>query len=254
MNHFLFFTPSRLRASLAIFFLPFLAISAQAFTLPADSQQIILGLADNWQSSTFTIQTFEKQPNGQWLAISGQIPVRGGRDGLVWGRGLHPLTANTVIKKEGDWKTPCGVFALGGAYGYSANIQKHPNLPYHQIIPGDLWVEDSQSPKYNQFIALGRPANSDWERRQQMRLNDPAHSLKLFIDHNAAPDIQPGAGSSIFFHIWRANGGKPTAGCTAMAKDHLQEIIAWVDPAKKPLYVLLPKNVYEKVKIEWRLP
>ena len=231
-----------------------LTANAGAFTLPANSEQLILGISDSWNSSAFNLQFFEKQRDGQWRAVSGQIPVRGGRDGLVWGRGLHPLTANSTIKKEGDWKTPCGVFAIGGAYGYAPNIKKHAKLPYHQIANGDLWVSDTNSPQYNQFVALGRPTVSDWEKREQMRLGDPSHSLKLFIAHNSAPNIQSGAGSAIFFHLWRANGDKPTAGCTAMSRDNLEKLIAWIDPGKKPLYVLLPEEIYHKVKTEWKLP
>ncbi|MDR0534112.1 MAG: L,D-transpeptidase family protein [Verrucomicrobiales bacterium] len=232
----------------------FLAIGVRAFTLPPGSQQLVLGIADDWQSSRITLQCFEKQNDNRWLTVSGSIPARGGRDGLVWGRGLNPLTANSIVKKEGDWKTPCGVFAIGGAYGYAASVRKHANLPYHQIVPGDLWVSDTSSPQYNQFVALGHPAVSAWEKHEQMRLNDPSHSLKLFIAHNATPGIVPGDGSAIFFHIWRANGEKPTAGCTAMAQDDLAKLIAWIDPAKKPLYVLLPKDVYLKVKAAWQLP
>jgi len=248
------FAALRLRVNILSLFIIFVTVNANAFTLPTDSKQLILGLADDWQSSRITQQCFEKQNDGHWLAASGSIPARGGRGGIVWGRGLNPLTANSEIKKEGDWKTPCGVFAIGGAYGYAAGIEKHADLPYHQIMPGDLWVSDIHSPQYNQFVTLGRPAVSAWEKEQQMRLNDPSHSLKLFIGHNAAPGIVPGAGSAIFFHIWRANGEKPTAGCTAMARNDLVKLIAWIDPEKRPLYVLLPKDVYLKTKAGWQLP
>jgi L,D-peptidoglycan transpeptidase YkuD (ErfK/YbiS/YcfS/YnhG family) len=87
-----------------------------------------------------------------------------------------------------------------------------------------------------------------------MKQTDPAHALKLFIAHNAPPKVVPGAGSSIFFHIWRANGRKPTAGCTTMEEQKLRALIAKLDPARKPLYVLLPKPEYEKYRAAWKLP
>lgn len=86
-----------------------------------------------------------------------------------------------------------------------------------------------------------------WEFKQQMKLNDYAHSLKLFIRHNAAGDQGhpvAGGGSSIFFHIWRRDGQAPTAGCTAMSEENLRAMIAWLDPSKHPLYVLLPSREY----------
>ena len=230
------------------------AVGVQAFTLPDYCGQVILGLADDWDSSRITLQRFEREADGGWRAVSEKIPARIGQSGLAWGRGLHPPTPGGANKKEGDWKAPAGVFTIGEAYGYAANIEKRGNLPYNQIKPGDLWVEDPSSPHYNQLVVLDRPANSKWERQQQMHLNDAAHSLKLFIAHNAIPDIEPGAGSAIFFHIWRANGEVPSAGCTAMSGAELKKLIAWVNPDLEPLYVLLPLTVYEQVKKEWQLP
>jgi L,D-peptidoglycan transpeptidase YkuD (ErfK/YbiS/YcfS/YnhG family) len=87
-----------------------------------------------------------------------------------------------------------------------------------------------------------------------MNQKDPAHRLKYFIKHNADPDIIKGAGSSIFFHIWRDGGARSSYGCTVMAEESLRELIAWVDPRQKPLYVLLPKEVYEEKRQSWGLP
>jgi L,D-peptidoglycan transpeptidase YkuD (ErfK/YbiS/YcfS/YnhG family) len=87
-----------------------------------------------------------------------------------------------------------------------------------------------------------------------MKQGDPAHSLKLFIEHNSAQKAVPGAGSSIFFHIWRAGGTKPSAGCTTLSEQNLRSLIAAIDPAKNPVYVLLPEEEYRRVAREWKLP
>ena len=87
-----------------------------------------------------------------------------------------------------------------------------------------------------------------------MRQNDPAHSLKLFIAHNAPPKVVKGGGSSIFFHIWRDGGNRPTAGCTVMTEKNLRKLIAEVDPDQRPVFVLLPKAEYAKVRKAWGLP
>ena len=67
-------------------------------------------------------------------------------------------------------------------------------------------------------------------------------------------DRVKGGGSSIFFHIWRDNGGRPTAGCTVMSEDKLRDLIARIDPGKRPVYVLLTKEDYAKVRKAWGLP
>jgi L,D-peptidoglycan transpeptidase YkuD (ErfK/YbiS/YcfS/YnhG family) len=158
------------------------------------------------------------------------------------------------MKSEGDNRSPAGVFAIGGAWGYDSAIRKVPNQFYRQVTSRDLWVEDSASPKYNQFVVLDHEPSSAWEKKQQMRQNDDAHSLKLFIAHNAPPKVVPNAGSSIFFHIWRGGGTKPTAGCTTMEKSKLQWVISRIDPARNPVYVLLPSSEYQKYQNDWKLP
>lgn len=226
---------------------------AAAFEIPSSSRQLILGIADDWNSSKATLRLYEKS-GAKWQPVGDPWPSRLGKNGLVWGRGLHPVPAGATTKKEGDMRAPAGVFSVGGAWGYQASIPKHPKLFYRQVTPRDLWVEDPQSPHYNRNLILDRDPATAWEKKQQMKQSDPAHALKLFIAHNAPPKVIPNAGSSIFFHIWRAGGTKPTAGCTTMDEQKLRSLIARIDPTRHPVYVLLPSAEYEKYRAQWKLP
>ncbi|MEO0454652.1 MAG: L,D-transpeptidase family protein [Verrucomicrobiota bacterium] len=237
-----------------IAFLSVDGVARADFRVPPDCQQIILGIASDWNTSSATLRLYEKR-NGVWQAASDPWTNRLGKSGLAWGRGIHPDRLSGPSKKEGDGRTPAGVFELGGAYGYPQSIQKKSSLPYLSVTPADLWVEDSSSPYYNRHIRLNSAGpTSGWEQEQQMRQNDSAHRLKLFIKHNAEPDIKPKAGSAIFFHVWRMGGNRATTGCTVMSINRLEEMIAWVDPQLNPLYVILPKKVYEKYRDRWQLP
>ena len=229
------------------------AALAGGFELPADSTQCVVGVADGWDSSHATLNFYEKRA-GAWQRVGDAWPARLGRDGLVWGLGLHPLPTAVTRKREGDWRAPAGVFRIGGVWGYAASIRKHPQLSYHRVTSRDLWIEDPTSPDYNRHVALDHEPAGAWEQQQQMKQDDPAHALKLFIAHNAPPQVVANAGSSIFFHIWRADGGKPSAGCTTMAAAQLRVLIARLDPTQKPLYVLLPKADYARLRGSWKLP
>jgi len=224
-----------------------------AFELPQNSRQCLVGIADGWDSSSITLRLFERSGR-EWTQVGTEWKGRLGKSGLVWGLGIHPLPEGAVIKREGDWRTPAGIFRIGGAWGYAADTARHPNMPYNQITSRDLWVEDPGSPLYNQHVRLKAEPSTPWGRKQQMKQDDPAHSLKLFIAHNASPGIRPGAGSSIFFHIWREDGTKPTAGCTTMSGPNLRSLIAAIDPAKNPLYVILPRAEYDQLRGRWQLP
>ncbi len=240
----------------ALAFAVFGQTALNAGILPDGCSQAIIGNAATWDSSQVQISLLEKR-NGQWTLVKGPFPGRLGKSGLVWGYGLSAPPKGQKGKQEGDLRSPAGVFALGGIFGTVATPEKHGSLTYRKVTPNDLWVEDPSSRYYNQHLVLPKPASTKWELEQQMKLNDYAHSLKLFIRHNAPGD--PGrpiakAGSSIFFHIWRNNGGAPTAGCTTMSETNLRALIKWIDPAKKPVYILLPQKEYLKLRKDWGLP
>lgn len=228
-------------------------LPASAFQLPASSEQCLLGLADDWNSSTVTLCLYEKSGSA-WKPVAPPWQARLGKNGLVWGRGLHPIPSGITTKLEGDMRSPAGVFSIGGAWGNAVSIAKNPKLSYRRVTSRDLWVEDPSSPKYNQNVVLDHEPSTPWEKKQQMKQNDPAHALKLYIGHNSAPQAVPGAGSSIFFHIWRGGGSKPSAGCTTMEETKLRSLISSINPERQPLYVLLPKSEYAKFRSAWKLP
>ncbi|MEM9015748.1 MAG: L,D-transpeptidase family protein [Verrucomicrobiota bacterium] len=228
-------------------------VSVRAFELPAESQQCLVGIASSWNSSYVTLTWYEKT-GGNWQKQGASWKGRLGKNGLVWGKGLHPVPAGAATKKEGDRRAPAGVFDLGGAWGYERSIKKSPNLNYEQVTTRSLWYEDVSSPFYNMYRVIEHEPRTTQEKKAQMKQNDYAHSLKLFIAHNAYPNITPGAGSSIFFHIWRNSGGSATFGCTTMPESNLRQLISTVEPRKRPVYVLLPQAEYEQYRAAWKLP
>lgn len=224
-----------------------------AFELPSKCGQLVVGVTDSWDSSRVAVRLYERDGR-QWKLAAGPWNGRVGRGGLAWGRGLHPLPSGGRLKREGDWRAPAGVFHIGGAWGYDPAIKKHPRLPYQRVTSRDLWYEDPASPYYNQWRRLDREPSTAGEKKAQMKQNDHPHSLKLFIAHNAPPQPVPGAGSAIFFHIWRDGGAKPTSGCTTLPEPDLRGLIARVDPTRAPLYVLLPQAEYTRLRRAWKLP
>ena len=233
-----------------------LSLSVQAQVLSDKTTQVLVGMAEDWNSSHATLSLYEKK-GGEWKQVGKSWPSRLGKKGMAWGRGIHPLpkvAKGEVLKKEGDWKSPAGAFAIGGVWGYDRSIKKHRSLAYTRITSRHLWVEDAESKHYNRQVVLKHEPKTEWEKKAQMRQNDPAHALKMFIAHNAPPNVVKGGGSSIFFHIWRDNGGRPTAGCTVMSEDKLRDLIARIDPDKRPVYVLLTKADYARYRKAWGLP
>lgn len=232
-----------------------LALPVFGQTVPPASRQAVVAYTSSWNSSYADLYFYERaNSQAAWSKAGGPVKVRLGRKGSAWGLGIHSNPSGVTLKKEGDGRSPAGIFYLGGAWGDAPAIKKHPNLPYRRVTPRDLWVEDSTSPHYNSHQILPYTPKSTWEKKQQMKQNDQAHSLKLFIAHNPPPKAKPYAGSAIFFHIWRGGGSKPTAGCTTMEQAELQKLVAWVDPTKTPVYILLPTAEYKAKRAAWKLP
>jgi len=230
------------------------AVEATA-VIPPQTQQLIVGLARDWDDSYVVLQRYELR-NNRWQPVGPSVPGRLGRKGLAWGRGLHPPQPGRQ-KEEGDQRSPAGVFRLGGLYG-SLPVEKlklKPKMTYHRVTPDCLWVEDPHSPYYNQYLRAKTPGRlTTWEKQQQMKQNDPAHELKLLIHHNTPPNVVPGAGSAIFFHIWRKDGAQAPTGCTVISRQNLIEFSEWLDPDLHPVYVLLPQREYLRLMKIWNLP
>jgi L,D-peptidoglycan transpeptidase YkuD (ErfK/YbiS/YcfS/YnhG family) len=241
------------RLFLCISLIPFFSFSSPS-PIPRESKALLLAIPAGWGSTETELQLFRrKSSENSWTAAASPKSVHLGRHGLAWGRGLHP-TQEGIQKREGDRKSPAGAFLLGSIlYGY-ANRLSFPGWRYHCVTERDLWIEDPASLNYNRHLMLPPrepfPANHLFD---QMRQEDPAHALKLFIRHNAPPDAQPGRGSAVFFHLTRGSNST-TTGCTSMNEEDFASLLNAFSPADKPVYVLLPRSEYDRLRKDWKLP
>ena len=133
-------------------------------------------------------------------------------------------------KKEGDGKTPSGIFPIGPAFGYAPSIDT--GLLYRQATENDFWVDDEHSVQYNKWVR-GAPAANSFER---MKRFDGLYQYGIVIGYNMHPVI-PGAGSAIFIHVWRKYNS-PTSGCVALNQRNLRKILRWLDRHYQPVILL----------------
>ena len=74
----------------------------------------------------------------------------------------------------------------------------------------------------------------------------------MWVGHNDRP-VVPGGGSCIFLHL-RSGPESVTAGCTALDAAPLERLLAWLDPAARPVLVQLPEGEYRARAAAWGLP
>lgn len=218
--------------------------------IPADAEHLITGVVADWTATDATLRHYRRD-HGRWVRVGEPWPAVIGRTGAAWGVGLHgsgaPAGHAGPLKHEGDGKSPAGVFALRGSYGYAAAPPAGSTLPYHQAVATTECVDDPASRHYNSIVT--RDAGADWKSAEQMRRPDELYTWVIDIAHN--PAATPGAGSCIFFHVWHG-AGSTTVGCTAMDEPRLADLLASLDP--HAVYVLLPAAEYEALATAWQLP
>jgi zinc D-Ala-D-Ala dipeptidase len=212
--------------------------------LPISTHQLLLVTAPAWDSDRGSLLKFEKR-EGVWHLVGEKASVRLGKAGLAWGVGLHPTPpADDPIKKEGDKKSPAGLFSLGTLFGtIPASEMTHLQMPYLFIDEQIEAVDDPTSLYYNQLASRKEVAECDWQSSEKMA-EDPSYKLGLVIEHNFPKPI-PGCGSAIFLHITKE---KATNGCTSMSRTNLEEVFSWLNQKKKPLILQLPLPALHKLR------
>lgn len=196
---------------------------------------LILVTTRSWEDSQGTLKIIEEDK-----MVGQPIPVVLGKNGMAWGNGLHSLqNCEGPRKKEGDKKSPAGIFRIGPRFGFAA----WEDSDYFQITPDTVLVDDVHSSLYNQIVNRST-ASAAFNSCEEM-YSQPLYEQGAVIQHNYPRPI-PGEGSAIFFHLWK-NKDSPTDGCIAMSLENLQIVLNFIRD-KNPLFVQVPIGKWKK---EW---
>ncbi len=131
----------------------------------------------------------------------------------------------TKVKKEGDKKTPIGVFNVGLAFG--TNEQINCILKYININENLYWVDDVNSIYYNRLVDITN-VKQDWTTAEHLIDYPVQYEYALEIKTN--PQNVKGNGSAIFLHC---SNNIPTAGCVAIEKEKMRELLSVIDENTK---------------------
>ena len=257
---------------LALLVLTF-SVQTQAGELDAlaNSTQMIAVTTSDWNAVQGRLQRYERATTREpWHAVGEPLSIVVGKSGLGWGIGVvatdalnvrvapesNPAPVSGPIKHEGDGRGPAGIFTLGTAFGDAAQPLPGLKLPYLELTPSIECVDDSSSKHYNRIVDR-TTVSPDWKSSEHMREIGEAYRWGIVVNLNgtvpggSAPT--PDAGSCVFLHIWHSSS-QGTAGCTAMPQADLESLLTWLDPARNPRLVQLPRQTYERLAGPWKLP
>ena len=128
--------------------------------------------------------------------------------------------------KEGDYITPKGIFKITKIYYRSDRINKIVTQIKKKKITKDIgWCDDPKSDFYNKEIKI--PNKVSYEKFYR---KDNIYDIIVVINYNTNPIIK-NKGSAIFIHVAKKN--KKTAGCIALSKIDLINLIKQIDKKTK---------------------
>ena len=221
----------------------------------ARSRQLIVVRTPSWESASGTLQTYARaDADSPWQRVGLEAAMTLGAKGLAWGRGLHGEAAGAgPVKKEGDMKSPAGVFSLGAVFGLDPReAGGRFAMPYIALDSTVECIDDPMSRYYNLIVDRRTVSEIDWSSSERMRRVGHDYAWGVVVEHNRDPRA-PGKGSCIFIHVW---GGptKTTEGCTSLDEGRLLKLLEWLRPAQRPVLVQLPEAEYQRLRSVWKLP
>ncbi|MFN6963827.1 MAG: L,D-transpeptidase [Pyrinomonadaceae bacterium] len=224
------------------------------------SLQAVVVTTPDWDSIRGTARLFERaNARSRWKEVGEAFPVVVGRSGLAWshdpkpyGNGRSDPENHFTPKREGDGRSPAGIFPLTFAFGRAAK-SLNERLEYKPLGEFTECVDDVDSTHYNRVVDRLKVGIFDWQSSEKMLEVGEQYDLGVFVAYNSYPAPVSGRGSCIFLHIWK-DAETGTAGCTAMSREDLERLVKWLDPKKNPHLIQLPEPEYKAYRKTWKLP
>ena len=174
--------------------------------IPADSQ-VLITLAGSSTLDTGELNVYTKGDDGAWKTVYAGIRAKYGMNGLY-------------KEKEGDSKTPVGVFKMNTPFGIADSVEGFPDN-YIKVDSDMYWNGDSASDRYNKLV--NAKEYTAFDRSASEHLINYSGYYDYCIDTGYNYEGTPYRGSAIFLHC--VVNDEHTHGCIAIPKEYMTEIM-----------------------------
>jgi L,D-peptidoglycan transpeptidase YkuD (ErfK/YbiS/YcfS/YnhG family) len=218
------------------------APNATAVSVPdarvGDARQVIVVEAPKWSSTEGTLTAFEKS-GGEWEVVQPTVRAQLGYGGLVRGD----------RRRQGTGTVPTGVFGILSGFGRKAD--PGTKLNYIQVDRNDAWTYNPRVPStYNVFqdvdrswMSYGGYVEELWDMGMQydyvaiLDYNLPEGPIRTDAQGVRRSSKPPNTsrGGGIFLHV---DNGNKTAGCVAVKRSVMRDLMRWLDPNEDPVIVI----------------
>ena len=178
-----------------------------------EAEQMLIVAAFSDDATDAWVSLHEKQSDGTWHMVM-TTPGFIGKNGLGKTR-------------EGDAKTPTGVFHFNRAFG----IADDPGcaIPYVKVDNDTYWSGDPREGyRYNELVSVKDLPGLDLESGDSEHIIDYPYHYQYCLNISYNEDGIPGLGSAIFLHCLAP--AKPfTGGCVSVPEDHMRYVMQHVN-------------------------
>jgi len=212
-----------------------------------DAGQVVVVTSGSWSSSRARLRTYERLASGTWVRRLGPVDTRLGR------HGFSPADR----RRQGTSTTPAGTFAIPWAFGTRSD--PGTALPYRQVDGNDWWPYDPRDPATYNVWQSRRAATPSWRPgwaedlssygRQYRHAAVIAYNLPTGVHRSGGQEVADAPadtrrGGGIFLHVDRPGF---TTGCVSVPQDDLEQVLRWLDPAKRPVIVMGPRSAITRM-------
>lgn len=178
-----------------------------------DAKQMLIVAAFSADATDAWISLHEKQSDGSWHMVMTS-------PGFIGKNGLGKT-------REGDAKTPVGIFHFNRAFG----IADDPGcaIPYVKVDQDTYWSGDPRDGyRYNELVNLKDLPGLDLESGDSEHIIDYPYHYQYCLNISYNEEGTPGLGSAIFLHCLAP--AKPfTGGRVSIPEDHMRFVMQKVD-------------------------
>ncbi|GAA1188657.1 L,D-peptidoglycan transpeptidase YkuD (ErfK/YbiS/YcfS/YnhG family) [Kitasatospora gansuensis] len=174
--------------------------------IPADTRQLVVATGKDKNASETGVTLWSRTADNRW------------KPGAAWA-GHNAYKGWTTDHRQGDLRSPIGIYALTDAGGRKADPGSR--LPYDQdsdfVIDGDGFNGEPLAGSFDYVVAIN--------------YNRVAGTSPLSTKYPEGV----AKGTGIWLHV---DHGGPTHGCVSLPEAQMVELIKALDPAAKPMIVM----------------
>ncbi len=179
--------------------------------IPLECKQLLVTRVSGHKHHQAQVIALEKR-EGEWRESFGPFEAVIGTNGI------------TEDKREGDGKTPVGLYPLLAVFGWKEHQVRHmPFISIHGYLEA---IDDPASRYYNQIVDCRLIHDPDWQSSEKMQEVGSPYEIGVVIGYNMPYPIA-GKGSCIFLHVFQSIEAG-TAGCIALPLQHVKRIAEWL--------------------------